>query len=152
DLAFCRPIEADDLAQQHRFTRAGGPDNAENFAAAHIEIEAVVHGLLPKARDEAAHANGDVLAHQSISQNQSANKASIRMTMKMDCTTDVVTREPSEPTSPPTESPCLQPMMASTIAKNGVLIMPTQKCCAGTYSATRPKNMPGLMSSAPQHT
>ena len=54
--------------------------------------------------------------------------------MKMACTTDVVTRRPSEPTSPPTESPCLQPMTASTSANTGALIMPTQKCCAGTVS------------------
>src|SRR5690606_11638967 len=124
----------------------------EHLAPAHVKFEALMHRLAPEARDQAAHANGDLGAHQSISKNQSANMASSRMTMKIACTTDVVTRLPSEPTSPPTESPCLQPITASTSANTGAFEKPTQKCCSATTSETRAKNITGLTPSADQHT
>ena len=66
-----------------------GPTTPSISPRLHIEIETVMDGLLSKARNEAAHANGDLFAHQFISKNQSANSASNRMTMKMPCTTEV---------------------------------------------------------------
>src|SRR5690606_34858986 len=152
DIARRRWLKSDDLAQQHGFAASRRADDAKDFAAAHIEIETVMDGLRSEARHQAAHANGDLSAHQPISRNQMAKIASSRTTMKIDCTTEVVTREPSEPTSPPTERPCLQAITASTSANTGALIKPTQKLSAGTTSDTRSKNMFGLTPSEAQPT
>src|SRR5262249_719132 len=45
DLAFYRPVEPDDRAQQNRFSGPRAADDPNNFAAQHIEIDTLVNRL-----------------------------------------------------------------------------------------------------------
>ena len=47
--------EADDGARQHRLAGAGGPDEAEDLAAPHIEIEPVEHARRAELHGDVAH-------------------------------------------------------------------------------------------------
>ena len=51
----CGRLQAEDGPQQHRLAAAGAADDAEDLAATHLHVEAVVHQLAPEAVDDAAH-------------------------------------------------------------------------------------------------
>ena len=48
-------IKPEDRAQQHRLAAAGRADDAENFAALHIEREMIEHDLPAEPDHEIAH-------------------------------------------------------------------------------------------------
>ena len=62
DLPGIGRAQAEDGAHQHRFAGARAANHAEDFAAADVQIQAVVHGLAAKAIDQPAHADGQVAA------------------------------------------------------------------------------------------
>src|ERR1700730_11507074 len=55
DAAGNRPVEPNDGAQQHRFARSGGTNDAQNLATEDVEIETVVDCLGAEPGDKAAH-------------------------------------------------------------------------------------------------
>jgi epoxyqueuosine reductase QueG len=78
DAAGVGPAQADDAAQKHRLAGARAADHAENLAAAHVEVEILMHHLGTEAVDQTAHLDHRRLvaarcglgvrgAHQSIS-------------------------------------------------------------------------------------
>ncbi len=100
DLARERGLEPDDRAHQHRFAGARSADHAEDLAAPHVEIEAVVDDLVaervaqPPHRDDDL-AFGSVRAHiQPTWLKNTAKKASSTITRKIAWTTAVVVRWP----------------------------------------------------------
>ena len=50
--------QAEDGAHQHRFAGARTANHAENFATAHIQVQAIVHGLAAETVDQSAQADG----------------------------------------------------------------------------------------------
>ena len=52
-----RPVEPDDRPQQDRFPAPRPADDAKNFAAEYVEVEAVMYGFGAEPVDEAAHAD-----------------------------------------------------------------------------------------------
>ena len=61
-LPPCGRLQPDDRAQQHRLAAAGAADDAEDLAAPHVEVEAVMHGLRAEAGYQAAHPDHDVVS------------------------------------------------------------------------------------------
>ena len=53
-------LQADDRAHQHRFAGARAADDADDFAAPHIEIEAIMDDLVAEAIDQPAHPDDDI--------------------------------------------------------------------------------------------
>jgi hypothetical protein len=47
--ARARPLQADDLAQQHRLARSAAAGQPEDLAAAHAQVQPVVHGVAAEA-------------------------------------------------------------------------------------------------------
>ena len=122
DLALVRGLQADDRAHQHALAGARPADHADDFAAAHLEVEVFVDRVLAEAVDEAFHydrvlaakafvaaefASGFVDRHQPhpISVKKTAKKASITITAKMPVTTAMVVRRPTSSEFPLTCMP-----------------------------------------------
>src|SRR6185295_18496812 len=88
DLARIGDLEADDRAHQHRLAGARAADHAENLAAFHLEVDAVMDDLLAEAVLEAFDLDHGLARHnQPISVKKTAKKASRTMTRKMPWTT-----------------------------------------------------------------
>lgn len=62
DLPGIGHAQAEDRAHQHRFAGTGAADHAQDFAAAHIQVQVFVHGLAAEAVDQATHADGQFVA------------------------------------------------------------------------------------------
>ena len=124
--------EPDDGARQHRLAGAGRTDEAEDFAALDVEIEAIQHlGGAELHRDIANPDDGVGYfrrhRHIPIEAKKIANTPSMTMTKKMPFTTDEVVCWPSDSALPCTASPSTQATMPITAAITGALMMPTVK-------------------------
>ena len=124
--------QADDGARQYRFAGAGGPDEAQDFAALDVEIEPVQHlGGAELHRDIANPDDGVGRLrrhrHIPIEAKKIANTPSITMTKKIPFTTEDVVCWPSDSALPCTASPSTQATMPITAAITGALMMPTVK-------------------------
>ena len=109
-----------------------GTDEAEDFAALDVEIEAVEHlGRAELHRDVANPDDGVGCfrrhRHIPIEAKKIANTPSITMTKKIPFTTDEVVCWPSDSALPCTASPSTQATMPITAAITGALMMPTVK-------------------------
>src|SRR5690242_5077210 len=101
-----RPAQIEDGAHQHRLAGAGPADDADDLAAAYVQIEILVHDLVTEDIGQPAHANRQLVgvgpgrAHQSISMKNSAASASSRITSEIVCTTLEVVRSPTDSAVP----------------------------------------------------
>ena len=100
DLALDRPVEPDDGSQQHRFAAARPADHAEDLAAQHIEVEAVMHRLGSEPVDQTADLDDRLasnLGHRQIFkiEKKTEKAASATITRKIDSTTERVVRRPT---------------------------------------------------------
>ena len=100
DIARNRSVEADNGSQQHRFPRPGPADDAENFAAEHVEVETVVDCFGSEPVDESTHADdrlARVIWHDQMCNEEKKieNPASVTITRKIASTTDSVVSRPT---------------------------------------------------------
>jgi len=102
DGPLCRVLQPDDGAQQHRLAAARGAHHAQNLAAQHIEVEALMDNGLAEAVGQPADGD-DRLCHQiPHSAKKIENSASPTITRKIATTTEREVRLPSESVSPST--------------------------------------------------
>ena len=124
--------KADDGARQHRLARAGRTDEAQDFAALHVEIEPVQHLGGAELHRDIANPDNRVLRfrghrHIPIEAKKIANTPSITMTKKIPFTTDDVVCCPRDSALPCTASPSTHATIPITAAITGALMMPTVK-------------------------
>ncbi len=62
DLPGLGNLQPQDGAHQHRLAAARAADHAEDLAAAHVQVQAVVHGLFAEAVDQAADLDDGIVA------------------------------------------------------------------------------------------
>src|SRR5690606_34881612 len=123
DASRGRPVQADDLAQEHRLAAAAAADERDQLAAADSQVDAVVHHLRAEARAHRVDLD-DRIAHSSSSCSSTANSASSRITATMLCTTVEVVLMPIERVSRLTDRPIRQPITAMNSANAGAFASP----------------------------
>src|SRR5258708_27441398 len=140
--------QSNDGARQHRLARAGRTDEAQDFAALHVEIEPVENlGATELHRDIANPDNGVLHfrrhRHIPIEAKKIANTPSMTMTKKIPFTTEEVVCCPSDSALPCTASPSTHATIPITAAITGALIMPTVKWSIEIASRSRSRNASG---------
>jgi hypothetical protein len=134
DGALSLRQQADHRAKQHRLAAARGADEAQDLAAANIEIQMIQHYAGTEPDDEVAHPNGRLLygrshamRHIPMEAKNMAKSPSSTITRKIDFTTEAVVCSPSDSALPFTLRPSAQATTPIASAMNGALIMPTWK-------------------------
>src|SRR6476646_6128740 len=132
DLSLLARNKADDGPHQDRLAAAGGANQAEDLAAANVEVKMFDHDMAAKADHQIMHAyritSGRFLhRYIPIDAKNTANRPSSTITRKIDFTTEVVVCLPSDSALPLTRMPSLQATTPITSAINGALIRPTSK-------------------------
>src|SRR4030095_12270227 len=98
DSAIVGRLQADDRAHQDRLAGTRTADNAEDLAAPHVEVEAIVNDLIAEAVFEPPDLDDDVVAHiHPIWEKKTAKTASTTITRKIAWTTAGGVRVPTAP-------------------------------------------------------
>jgi hypothetical protein len=113
DRAGDGPLEHDDLAQQRRLARSASPDEREDLARPHRQLDVLVHDRRAEARADAADVDhslriartGGRGAHSSSHRKTIENIASVTMTRKIAWTTLIVVCVPTLSALPVTWNP-----------------------------------------------
>ncbi len=104
------------------------PTTTQYLAAAHVEVETVMHELIvAEAIDQTPDGDDDffAVAHfQPIQVKNTAKMESTTITRKIACTTAEVVRRPTSSALPRTCRPWKQPAMAMMRPKTGALMRP----------------------------